>query len=77
MRLVNDKQPHALGHGGQHLDPKLIVGQALWRYQEKINFVGAEFLLDSVPVVHVGAVDRCRAHADAGRRFQLIAHESQ
>ena len=75
--FVNDEHAYVFGHVGEHVLAKGVICQALGRNQQDIYYVVLQFLLDTLPIVRVGAVDCLGAHSDATGGFELVAHESK
>ncbi len=77
VRLVDDQQPAGGGQPGQHLVAEARVVEPLGADQQHVDLAGADRVLDRLPVLDVGGVDRHRADAGALGGGDLVAHQRE
>ncbi len=77
VRLVDHEQPGRRGEPGQDLVAEVRVVEPLGAHQQHIHVAGGDLVLDRVPLLAVGGVDRPGLDPGPGGRLHLVAHESQ
>ena len=75
--LVDDQQPGGRGEAGQHRVAEAGVVQPLGADQQHVDLAGRDLLLDRLPLLDVGGVDRDRADAGALGGGDLVAHQRE
>ena len=77
VRLVDDQQPAGRRQPGQHLVAEARVVQPLRGHEQHVDLAGADLVVDRLPLLHVGGVDRHGPDARSLGRGDLVAHQRQ
>ena len=75
--LVDHQQAAGRGEPGQHLVAEARVVEPLRADQQDVDLAGLDLVVDRLPLVDVGGVDRDRADAGPLRRRDLVAHQRE
>ena len=77
VRLVDDQQPAGRREPGQHLVAEAGVVEPLRADQQHVDLAGPDRVLDRLPLLDVGGVDRDRADAGPLGGGDLVAHQRE
>ena len=77
VRLVDHEQPAGRGQPRQHLVAEAGVVEPLGADQQHVDLAGADRVVDRLPRLDVGGVDRHRADAGPLGGRDLVAHQRQ
>ena len=77
VRLVDHQQPRGGGQPGQHLVAEAGVVEPLGAHQQHVDLAGVDRVVDRLPLLDVGGVDRHRADPGPLGRLDLVAHQGE
>ena len=77
VRLVDDQQAGCGRQAGQHLVAEAGVVEPLRADQEYVDLTGGDCLMDGLPLLEIGRVDRDGADAGPLGGLDLVAHQGQ
>ncbi len=77
VRLVDHEQPGRRRQPGQHLVAEARVVEPLGAHQQHVDLAGIDGVVDRLPLLDVGGVDRDRPDAGPLGRRDLVAHQGQ
>ena len=77
VRLVDHQQARRGGQPGQHLVAEARVVEPLGAHQQHVDLAGVDRVVDRLPLLDVGGVDRHRPDAGALGGLDLVAHQRE
>ena len=77
VRLVDHEQAGGGGQPGQHLVAEAGVVEPLGADQQHVDLAGGDRVVDRLPLLEVGGVDRDRADAGPLGGLDLVAHQGE